>query len=74
MSNAYSLLCLQILPPKLSHPINQYMVEMGRIKSLLPAFGALNERDDEEEDDEEEAEEGEEEVFADEILNHIQPF
>ena len=37
------------------------MLEMSRIKSLLPAFGALNERDDEEED-EQEAKEDEEEV------------
>ena len=37
------------------------MLEMSRIKSLLPAFGALNERDDDEED-EQEAKEEEEEV------------
>ena len=46
----------------LNHPY-QSVFEISRIKSLLPAFGALNER--EEEQDEQEAKEDEE------VIQHI---
>ena len=43
------------------HP-SIHILEMSRIKSLLPAFGALNEREDEEDEQEAQEEEEEEEV------------
>ena len=45
---------------------------MARIKSLLPAFGALNEREDEEDEQEVQEEAEEEEVALIEIIfiNH----
>ena len=39
-----------------------HILGMSRIKSMLPAFGALNEREDEDEEDEKEAQEEEKEV------------
>ena len=47
----------------------QCIMEMVRIKSLLPAFGALNEREDEE--DEQEAHEQEEEEEEEVVLIKI---
>ena len=43
-----------------------------RIKSLLPAFGALNERDDEDEEEESKNEEREEVPIDDNYIFHAQ--